>query len=89
MMPEDEQLRWPLEGEIDIFEWRGNEPHRIIGAIHFGELTSGDAHYSETLRSTSKWGEEFHTFGVEWSSQPILWYVEGRAHGVLAMGVRR
>ena len=34
MMPEDKQLRWPLEGEVDILEWTGNEPHRIIGAIN-------------------------------------------------------
>lgn len=82
MMPEDKQLRWPLEGEIDILEWTGNEPHRIIGAIHFGDLPPGNVHYSETLRSPSKWSEEFHTFGVEWSPQRITWYVDGRAHGV-------
>ena len=81
-MPEDKQLRWPLEGEIDILEWTGNEPHRIIGAIHFGDLPPGNVHYSETLRSPSKWSEAFHTFGVEWSPQRITWYVDGRAHGV-------
>ena len=80
--PEDKQLHWPLEGEIDILEWTGNEPHRIIGAIHFGDLPHGNVHYSETLRSPSKWSEAFHTFGVEWSPQRITWYVDGRAHGV-------
>ena len=44
MMPEDEQLRWPLNGEIDTPEWTGNEPHRIIGAIDFGELPPGNVH---------------------------------------------
>ena len=82
MMPEDKQLRWPLEGEIDILEWTGNEPHRIIGAIHFGDLPPGNVHYSETVRSPSTWSGEFHTFGVEWSPQRITWYVDGRAHGI-------
>jgi len=82
MMPEDKQFRWPLEGEIDILEWTGNEPHRIIGAIHFGDLPPGNVHYSETLRTPSVWNGEFHTFGVEWSPQRIRWYVDGREHGV-------
>ena len=82
MMPENKQFRWPLEGEIDILEWTGNEPHRIIGAIHFGDLPPGNVHYSETLRTPSVWNGEFHTFGLEWSPQQIRWYVDGREHGV-------
>ena len=46
IMPEGQQYGWPLEGEIDILEWTGHEPHRIIGAIHFGDLPPDNVHYS-------------------------------------------
>jgi len=82
MMPEDQQHGWPLEGEIDILEWTGHEPHRLIGAIHFGDLPPDNVHYSETLRAPAVWSNNFYTYGVEWSRERIAWYVNDRIHGV-------
>ena len=82
MMPEGQQYGWPLEGEIDILEWTGHEPHRIIGAIHFGDLPPDNVHYSETLRAPAVWSGQFHTYGIEWSPKRIAWYVNDRIHGV-------
>ena len=56
MMPEGQQHGLPREGEIDILEWTGNEPHRIIGAIHSGDLPPNNVHYSETLLAPAVWG---------------------------------
>ena len=83
MMPEEKTLGWPLEGEIDILEWTGHEPHRLIGAIHFGDLPPDNVHYSETLRAPGVWSGEFHTYGIEWSPSRIAWYVDDRIHGVV------
>ena len=74
--------RMPLEGEIDILEWTGHEPYRLIGAIHFGDLPPDNVHYSETLRAPAVWSNNFHTYGVEWSRERIAWYVNDRIHGV-------
>ena len=82
MMPEGQQYGWPLEGEIDIPEWTGHEPHRIIGAIHFGDLPPDNVHYSETLRAPAVWSGQFHTYGIEWSPERIAWYANDRIHGV-------
>lgn len=82
MMPEEKNLGWPLEGEIDILEWTGHEPHRLIGAIHFGDLPPDNVHYSETLRAPAVWSGDFHTYGIQWSPNRVAWYVDDRIHGV-------
>lgn len=82
MMPDNKRLDWPLEGEVDILEWTGHEPHRLIGAIHFGDRPPDNVHYSETLRAPAVWSGAFHTFGVLWSSQRIVWYVDGQTYGM-------
>ena len=81
-MPEGQQYGWPLEGEIDILEWTGHEPHRIIGAIHFGDLPPDNVHYSEALRAPAVWSGQFHSYGIKWSPKRIAWYVNNRIHGV-------
>jgi len=74
---------WPLTGEIDILEWTGNEPHRVIAAAHFGELAPANVHYAEMLRRPDSWLGGFHTVAVEWRPGEILWEVNGRQHAEL------
>ena len=81
MMPEGQKKPWPHEGEIDILEWTGNEPHRVIGAAHFGEDWPNNVHYSETLLTPSDWSGEYHVYGIEWSPGSIRWMVDGHIHG--------
>ena len=81
MLPEGATERWPLEGEIDIAEWTGNDPNRIIGAAHFGALWPNNVHYSETWLSPRAWHDDFHVFGIDWQPNDIRWFVDGREHG--------
>ena len=74
---------WPLDGEIDIMEWTGNEPNRLIGAAHFGPLPPNNVHYSETLRLPAPWNEGWHEFAVEWTPDRIQWQVDGRIHSTM------
>ena len=83
MMPQSASP-WPLAGEIDIMEWTGNEPNRLIGAAHFGPLPPNNVHYSETLLVPTPWNEGWHEFAVEWSPSLIQWEVDGRIHGTMA-----
>ncbi|MDG1066220.1 MAG: glycoside hydrolase family 16 protein [Luminiphilus sp.] len=82
MMPQSERP-WPLAGEIDIMEWTGNEPNRLIGAAHFGPLPPNNVHYSETLRLPAPWNEGWHEFAVEWAPGRIHWEVDGRTHSTM------
>ena len=82
MMPQSEQP-WPLAGEIDIMEWTGNEPNRLIGAAHFGPLPPDNVHYSETLLLPERWDNHWHEFALEWRPDRIDWLVDGRIHATL------
>lgn len=80
MMPDPADKPWPEQGEIDILEWTGNQPHRVIGAVHFGDVWPDNVHYSETLLTPTNWSEGFHTYGVIWEPGAVHWYVDGRVH---------
>lgn len=71
-----DQDGWPQCGEIDIMEYLGNSPTKILGTLH-GPDFSGDQSISKTytLRN-SRFDNEFHVFGVEWGEDYINWYVD-------------
>ncbi|KAK4446876.1 concanavalin A-like lectin/glucanase domain-containing protein, partial [Podospora aff. communis PSN243] len=86
MMPQDSVYGdWPRSGEIDIMEARGNDRdsgigrNTVGGALHWGpssELdmfmkTMGDSHLSR-----GDYSDDFHTFGLLWSPNYILVYVD-------------
>ena len=81
MMPANAQKKWPLEGEIDVLENSGHEPHRVLGAIHFGDTWPDNVHYSESILTPVIWGEGFHTYAVEWEEDEIRWYVDDKQYG--------
>lgn len=73
---------WPRSGEIDLFEYRGNEHlydhngHNIgvedFGStIHFGNIFLQSAWWTSFFnrRSTPGWGfnREFHNYQMEWT----------------------
>lgn len=87
LMPDNTDLRWPLAGEIDIMEWTGNDPHRLIGAAHFGGLPPQNVHYSETVLMPHRWDGEWHIFALNWRPGHIQWEVDGRVYGELTPNI--
>ena len=84
---------WPLSGEIDIVESRGNNytyaqggNNIVSSALHWGPNTANDAWWRtnvkrEALHST--YAEKFHTFGLEWSEKYLFTYIDTRLLQVL------
>jgi beta-glucanase (GH16 family) len=71
-----DQVGWPQCGEIDIMEYLGNSPTQILGTLH-GPQFSGAESISKTYTlPNSRFDNEFHVFGVEWSENYINWYVD-------------
>ncbi|KAI9841999.1 MAG: hypothetical protein M1838_003326 [Thelocarpon superellum] len=94
MMPvNDTYGPWPLSGEIDIIESRGNNytyaqggNNIVSSALHWGPNTANDAWWRtnvkrEALHST--YSDAFHTFGLEWSEKYLFTYVDTRLFQVL------
>jgi len=86
---------WPLSGEIDIMESRGNPrsyPNQGIdyvrGTLNWGPLSFLNAFYKTfgwwTQRRTD-YGEAFHTYVLEWTSSFLRIYVDTRLDFMLEL----
>ena len=69
-----DEVGWPACGEIDMMEHVGNEPQRILSALHFPGNNGGNA----VTQSTTVAGveEDFHVYKTEWSENTIRFYVD-------------
>ena len=71
-----EQVGWPQCGEIDIMEYLGNNPTQILGTLHGPGFSGGESFSKKYNLSNSRFDNEFHVFGVEWTETYINWYVD-------------
>ncbi|KJA17901.1 glycoside hydrolase family 16 protein [Hypholoma sublateritium FD-334 SS-4] len=84
---------WPLSGEIDIVESRGNGLRYTAHGSNFvqGSLNWGPApDLNGILKSSSWWtdkrksfGADFHTYALEWTPDFLRIYVDTRLHTLL------
>lgn len=69
---------WPKCGEIDIMENIGKEPALIHGTVHGqGYSGSGGITAQTGLRDGARFGDGFHVFRVNWSSEAIEFFLDG------------
>lgn len=81
MLPQNSAYgSWPDSGEIDIMEARGRVTSSVGVALHYSSEIGTSVHQtmSDTGTLTSSISE-WHTYGVEWTSKYITWYVDGAA----------
>ncbi|CZR59178.1 related to beta-1,3-glucan binding protein [Phialocephala subalpina] len=89
MMPvTDTYGAWPASGEIDIMESRGNNHTYSLGgndlvssALHWGPNPTNDAYRHTTNFKNSlhsEYGDQFHTYGLEWSEKYLFTFVDTR-----------
>jgi beta-glucanase (GH16 family) len=88
---------WPLSGEIDIMESRGNDPSYSAGGnnhfgstLHWGTLwntdmwshtTQGYTDNSNTLTS------QYHIYGLKWTSTGLYTYIDSDANRVMTVNM--
>jgi hypothetical protein len=88
-MPQDSVYGpWPMSGEIDICESRGNDAetyplgNNMVGStMHWGTSYLNDAYKlgeGQWIAKRTKYSEGFHTFGLEWSEDYLFTWVDGR-----------
>jgi beta-glucanase (GH16 family) len=69
-----EEVKWPPE--IDILEVLGHAPTTVHTTVHF--TTDGKNHLSQgSSYSGPNFAAEYHTFGLLWEPNLLVWYVDG------------
>ncbi len=67
---------WPECGEIDILEYRGQEPRVIHGSLHGPGYSGGSAMTRRFVRESTAFDQGFHIFAVEWTEGRVTWLVD-------------
>ncbi|KAI0033592.1 glycoside hydrolase family 16 protein [Vararia minispora EC-137] len=94
MLPENNTYgEWPLSGEIDIMEARGNDIAYPAQGINFvrGSLNWGPISWLNEVSKTfgwwterrSRYSDKFHTYALEWSPDFLRIYVDSRLQHML------
>ena len=67
---------WPLCGEIDIMEYRGQQPNLVYGSLH-GPGYSGGSPISKSYGlENDRFDKGFHIYAVEWGEDFMHFYVD-------------
>lgn len=71
MMPDDQSLGWPKDGEIDIWEQIDNQ-EKAYHTLHTG--------FRQSMHATNEYcqTDRYHTFGFEWDAEKMIWYMDGK-----------
>ena len=71
---------WPQCGEIDIMEYRRQEPTKVSGSIHgpgYSGLTDPQGQVTKSYDlGNDRYDAGFHVFGIEWSPDYINYYID-------------
>lgn len=78
-----DDVGWPECGEVDILEWRGSEPGRIISSLHGPNYSGGGAYNKSFQLPGGAFGDDFHTFTFEWTPDAVRWLLDGTPYLVV------
>ena len=71
-----DEVSWPQCGEIDIMEYRGQEPNLVHGSLHGPGYSGGAAITKSFGFSNDRFDVDFHVFAIEWGEDYIDYYVD-------------
>ncbi|HET9328670.1 MAG TPA: glycoside hydrolase family 16 protein [Candidatus Eisenbacteria bacterium] len=68
---------WPACGEIDIMEYRGQQPAVVHGSLHGPGYSGGQALTRAFTLPSGGFNDGFHVFAVQWETNQISYEVDG------------
>jgi beta-glucanase (GH16 family) len=70
---------WPECGEIDIMEFRGQNPYQVRGSLH-GPGYEGGANLGRDLDVDHDLTEDFHVYAAQWTKTGIAFTLDGEPY---------
>ena len=78
---------WPSCGEIDIMELLGHQPDVVYGTVHAPYCYGSRGVQSRfRLPAGMDFSQDYHVFGVEVTSDYIVWFVDGQVYHIVTRG---
>jgi beta-glucanase (GH16 family) len=77
---------WPQTGEIDIMEYRGQEPTIVHGSLHGPGYSGGNALTRRYFLPAGRLDTAFHVYRVEWSANQIRYYLDDQVFHIINKG---
>ena len=71
---------WPRCGEIDIMEEVGYSPGNVSSSIHCAAYNHQDNTQKTHSVHVATAEDEYHVYGVEWTSEKLSFYIDGQMH---------
>lgn len=75
-----DEVGWPQCGEIDIMEYRGQEPTVVHGSLHGPGYSGGNPITKAFRLPGDRFDTGFHTFRIDWDEDGITWYVNDQPY---------
>jgi len=65
--------------EIDVMEFLGDDVNTLYNTYHYFDTSDGWRKISSpSFRNDNPdWTRDFHTFGLSWTPEKLIWYVDG------------
>jgi len=77
MLASTTPLNWPDDGEIDIMEHVGWNPHYIHGSVHCKKYYHSIGTQKTDMVMVKNCFEQFHIYGVEWDEEKVMVSIDG------------
>ncbi|KAI0827191.1 concanavalin A-like lectin/glucanase [Trametes gibbosa] len=96
MLPKDNKYGvWPLSGEIDIMEARGNAPsyaaqgvNFVRASLNYGVLQTVQTHiFGWWSQKQSSYDKDFHVYAIEWTPDWMRFYVDTRLQAMMNLKI--
>jgi len=80
MLPTDNVYgNWAASGEIDIMEYRGQEPTKVQSTLHYGGVWPNNVYdTSNPIDIGTDLSTGYHIYAAEWETNEIRFYVDDR-----------
>jgi beta-glucanase (GH16 family) len=70
---------WPRSGEIDIMEYVGRDPDKVLTTAHTASFYSGLGTQKTFTSPVAGASTKFHVYGLEWEPDFIQWSIDGKS----------
>src|SRR6185312_6088519 len=77
------QVGWPRAGEIDIMEYRGQNPTVQIGTAHGPGYSGGQGKSGQIKLEHGTLADSYHVYAIEWDPDKIRWFLDGKNYHTL------